>query len=244
MKPDRNSELIENYKEALFALAMNDIMIEEGEYWEEVNERLKSDPGFKLPETLTHRCMRAIERGVSQKEHRLLRSSIWKITTRIAVAFLAVFIAFSFTFMTVSAVQVPVLDFFISNFGNGAFVRAEQTVEDTGMVFGPKWVPAEDWEVDMIANEENIRIIHYNYKDGKYIKYREQLYVEEVSIIDTEDVVFSEQIINDHDVLIGKKNDMTSLYWKDTREGIEWYCEMRLYGFEDDVIFKILNSCI
>ncbi len=243
MKPDRNSELIENYKEALFALAMNDIMIEEGEYWEEVNERLKSDPGFKLPETLTQRCMRAIERGVSHKEHLRLKSSVWKITTRIAVAFLAVFIAFSFIFMTVSAVQVPVLDFFISNFGNGAFVRAEQTAEDTGMVFGPKWVPAEDWEVDMIANEENIRIIHYNYKDGKYIKYREQLFEEELGTIDTEDVVFSEEIINNHNVMIGRKDGTTSLYWKNNRDGIDWYCVMHVYGFEDDVIFKILNSC-
>ncbi len=244
MKPDRNSELIENYTEALFALAMNDIMIEEGEYWEKENERLKSDPDFMVPETLSQRCMRAIERRISQKEHRRMKSSIWKATTRIAVAFLAVFIAFSFTFVTVSAVQIPVLDFFISNFGNGAFVRADQTLEDTSIKIGPKWVPAENWELDIIANEDNIRIVRYNYKDGSFIEYCEQLYAEEVSIMDTEDVVFSEKIINNHDVLIGKKNETTSLYWKDTREGIDWYCEMRLYGFEDDVILKILNSCI
>ena len=243
MKPDRNSELIENYTEALFALAMNDIMIEEGEYWEKENERLKSDPDFMVPENLSQRCMRAIERRISQKEHRHMRSSVWKVTTRIAVAFLAIFIAFSFTFVTVSAVQVPVLDFFISNFGNGAFVRADQTAEDTIMKIGPKWVPAEDWELDIIVNEENIRIINYNYKDGKYIKYREQLFEEELGTIDTEDVVFTEEIINNHNVMIGRKDGTTSLYWKNTRDEIDWYCVMHVYGFEDDIIFKILNSC-
>lgn len=243
MKPDRNSELIENYKEALFALAMNDIMIEEGEYWEEVNERLKSDSGFKLPETLTHRCMRAIERGVSQKEHRRLRSSIWKVTTRIAVAFLAVFIAFSFSFMTVSAVREPVLEFFISNFGNGAFVRAEQTEEDTGMDFGPKWIPAFDWEVNVFVYEENMHIIRYDYKDGRYIEYCEQLYEDELGIMDTENVVFSEKIINNHDVMIGKKDDTTSIYWKNTRDGMDWYCEMRIYGFDDDTIYRVISNC-
>lgn len=243
MKPDRNSELIENYTEALFALAMNDIMIEEGEYWEKENERLKSDPGFMVPETLSQRCMRAIEHGISQKEHRLLRSSIWKITTRIAVAFLAVFIAFSFTFVTVSAVQVPVLDFFISNFGNGAFVRAEPAEGETGIDFGPKWVPAENWELSIIAYEENMRIIRYDYDNGKYIDYREQLFEEELGIIDTENVVFSEQIINNHNVMIGQKDGTTSLYWKNTRGEMDWYCVMHVYGFEDDIIFKILNSC-
>ena len=243
MKPDRNSELIENYTEALFALAMNDIMIEEGEYWEKENERLKSDPDFMVPETLSQRCMRAIERRISQKEHRRMRSSIWKITTRIAVAFLVVFIAFSYTFVTVSAVQVPVLDFFISNFGNGAFVRAEAALEETNMDFGPKWIPAFGWKVNVFLYEENIRIIRYDYENGSYIDYREQLFMDELSIIDTEDIVFSEQIINNHDVLIGKKNETTALYWKDNRDGIDWYCELNVYGFDDDTINRIISNC-
>ena len=244
MKPDRNSELIENYKEALFALAMNDIMIEEGEYWEEVNERLKSDPGFKLPETLTHRCMRAIERGVSQKEHLRLRSSIWKVTTRIAVVFLAVFIAFSFSFMTVSAVREPVLEFFIVNFGNGAFVRSQPSTVDTSLKIGPKWVPTGNWELNIIADEVDMHIIRYDYIDGKYIEYCEQIFDEELGVIDIEDVVFSEQIINNHDVLIGQKGKTTSMYWTTTRDGTDWYCEINVYGFEDNIIVKILNSCV
>lgn len=243
MKPDRNSELIENYEEALFALAMNDLMIEEGEYWEEENERLKSDPGFKLPEKLSQRCMRAIERRISQKEHRRLRASAWKITTRIAVAFLAVFIAFSFSFITVSAVREPVLEFIVVNFGNGAFIRSESATEDTSMTFGPKWVPAEKWELNVIANEENLHIIRYDYDNGRYIEYREYLFEEELGIFDIENVTFSERVINNHDVLIGEKDGTVSLYWRSTRDGIDWYCDMCIYGFEDNIILRIMNSC-
>ena len=243
MKPDRRSQLIENYEDAIFALAMNDLMIDEGEHWEEENERLKSDSSFKLPEKMNQRCMRTIERTVSRKERSHTASTIWRITAKIAVAFLAVFMVFSVSFMTVSAVREPVLDFIVLNFGNGAFVRSESSTVDTSLKFGPKWVPGGNWELNILADEIDMHVIRYNYKDGKYIEYCEQIFEEELGVIDTEDVVFSEQIINNHDVMVGQKNEITSLYWKNNRNGTDWYCEMHVYGFENDIIIRILNSC-
>lgn len=243
MKPDRRSQLIENYEDAIFALAMNDLMIDEGEHWEEENERLKSDSSFKLPEKMNQRCMRAIERTISRRERRRTGSAVWKVTTRIAVAFMAVFIAFSFSFMTVSAVREPVLEFFIVNFGNGAFVRSEPSTVDTSIKIGPKWVPTGDWKLDIIADEVDMHVIRYDYNNGRYIEYREQLADEELGIIDTENVEFSKQIINNRDVLIGKKEETTSIYWINNRNGIDWYCDMCIYGFDDDIVLRILTSC-
>jgi len=242
MKPDRRSQLIENYEDAIFALAMNDLMMDEGEYWEEENERLKSDKSFTLPEKMNQRCMRAIERTISRRERRRTGSAVWKVTARIAVAFMAVFIAFSFSFMTVSAVREPVLEFFINNYGNGAFVRVEPAIEDTGMDFGPKWVPATPLQRSIIADEENFHILRFDYEDGSYIKYKEQWLGDGVNLIDTEDVIFTKQDINDKTIMFAQKNGVITCRWAETKDETDWVCEMSVYGFDEKIVIRILDS--
>lgn len=58
----RREKLQEQYEDALFALLMDDLAVEEGKKAYEENERLKADSSFEVPLESRKRCVETIAR--------------------------------------------------------------------------------------------------------------------------------------------------------------------------------------
>ena len=54
----RQERLLEQYEDALFALLMEDVMLQEGERLEALNQQLLADPASAVPESLDRRPLR------------------------------------------------------------------------------------------------------------------------------------------------------------------------------------------
>ncbi len=63
----RREKLQEQYEDALFALLMDDLAVEEGKKAYEENKRLKADSSFEVPSESRKRCVETIARCCRKK---------------------------------------------------------------------------------------------------------------------------------------------------------------------------------
>lgn len=64
----RREKLQEQYEDALFALLMDDLAVEEGKKAYEENKRLKADSSFEVPSESRKRCVETIARCCRKKQ--------------------------------------------------------------------------------------------------------------------------------------------------------------------------------
>ncbi len=240
MKTDKRDLLLENARDALLALAMEDLAQEEGGRWEAENRRLQDDPACALPESVDQRSVLTIRRAIKRKDRRRAGPVIRRAVTRFAVVFLAVFLLFSGTFFTVSAVRNATLGFLVTEFGKGGVILPENMALDDDPGFGPRWLPP-GFEAEILLDTDDMCVVRYNYDDGAHIEYGEQVF-DSMTVLDTEDVQFWEREISGRTVLFAKKNGTISCWWTETREGTEWLCGLMVYGFDEETTESILRS--
>ena len=71
----RREKLQEQYEDALFALLMDDLAVEEGKKAYEENERLKADSSFEVPSESRKRCVETIARCCRKKQSQIAITS-------------------------------------------------------------------------------------------------------------------------------------------------------------------------
>lgn len=79
-------KLLQEYEDALFALLMEEVAQEEGEASLALNERLLSDPAAAMPESMRHRCEKAIHDGFAKQNRQRVRCRAWRIAKWVALA--------------------------------------------------------------------------------------------------------------------------------------------------------------
>ena len=65
---DENERLYERYEDAVFALLMDRVAEENGKKLLQQNEELLADPDVAVPETLSTRCLRTIEKAYRKSQ--------------------------------------------------------------------------------------------------------------------------------------------------------------------------------
>ena len=89
------NDLVEQYEDAVFALAMDAIAAEEGAELLRENERLKAVPGFRIPEPLDQRCRKAIVRGFRRLRRKRTLRAAGHALQRVSLAVLVVLLLFT-----------------------------------------------------------------------------------------------------------------------------------------------------
>lgn len=96
-------KLVEQYEDALFALLMDEVAVEEGERATRLNEQLNQDPQFALPERLQKKCEKTIQKAFARQNIMRVRRGAFLVFQRISVAVMLVVLLLT----TVIAVSEP-----------------------------------------------------------------------------------------------------------------------------------------
>ena len=80
---------IEDYEDALFALLMDRLSEEEGEKYKLLNEQLKNDPQYKVPEEFSQCCYYTIKKEFSKMRRRTLEKAAVKLFQRASMLMVA-----------------------------------------------------------------------------------------------------------------------------------------------------------
>ena len=81
----RREKLQEQYEDALFALLMDDLAVEEGKKAYEENERLKADSSFEVPSESRKRCVETIARCCRKKQFQGISNRCYHAFSKVAV---------------------------------------------------------------------------------------------------------------------------------------------------------------
>lgn len=81
---NREEKLREELEDAWFELLMEKISKQEGAELIALNEQLKQDPAYEVPEEVTQRCLETIRKSIMQEKRRKSMKTIGKICVKVA----------------------------------------------------------------------------------------------------------------------------------------------------------------
>ena len=81
---NREEKLREELEDAWFELLMEKISKQEGAELIALNEQLKQDPAYEVPEEVTQRCLETIRKSITQEKRRKSMKTIGKICVKVA----------------------------------------------------------------------------------------------------------------------------------------------------------------
>jgi len=94
-----HEQLLEAFEDAYFALLMEKVAEEEGNRFEELNQRLQSDPDCAVPETVDRKALQTIERCFARQQQRRVLRTVKRVLHSaaiiIAISVLLVTMAFA-----------------------------------------------------------------------------------------------------------------------------------------------------
>ena len=124
-------KLYEQYEDAVFALLMDKVAEENGKKLLQQNEELLADPDAAVPETLSKRCLRTIEKAYRKSQWKAAAKKVTRALNRVALWILVPLFLFGTAFAASETVRVKTLNFLITNFEFGTEFRIENTASAT-----------------------------------------------------------------------------------------------------------------
>ena len=88
-------KLYEQYEDAVFALLMDKVAEENGKKLLQQNEELLADPDAAVPETLSKRCLRTIEKAYRKSQWKAAAKKVTQALNRVALWILVPLFSFS-----------------------------------------------------------------------------------------------------------------------------------------------------
>lgn len=124
---DENERLYERYEDAVFALLMDKVAEENGKKLLQQNEELLADPDAAVPETLSKRCLRTIEKAYRKSQWKAATKKVTRALNQVALWILVPLFLFGTAFAASETVRVKTLNFLITNFEFGTEFRIDNT---------------------------------------------------------------------------------------------------------------------
>ena len=209
---NEQEDLYAQYEDAFFALLMNEVAEAEGQELLKKNEQLLADPNADVPEAVSKRCLRTIEKSCRKARFQRNMQTVLRKLNRVALWILVPMLLFVGVFAASETVRVKTLNYLIEEFdvGTAFFFRndpnAEPTQDFSATDFTEavqKYIPAEYSLA--FKNADNISCTLYFVNDtSKEIEASEYHleYIDVTVILDTENANVQNTVINGQDVLI------------------------------------------
>ena len=220
---NEQEDLYAQYEDAFFALLMNEVAEAEGQELLKKNEQLLADPNAAVPEAVSKRCLRTIEKSCRKARFQRNKQTMLRKLNRVALWILVPLLLFAGVFAASETVRVKTLNYLIEEFdvGTAFFFRNDpnaepaQTFSDTDFTEAvQKYIPAEYSLAFKNANEISCSL-YYVSSSGEEItasKYRLEN-IDATVVLDTENANVQNTVINDQDVLIIYKNGSYQVSW-------------------------------
>lgn len=116
-------KLYEQYEDAVFALLMDKVAEENGKKLLQQNEELLADPDAAVPETLSKRCLRTIEKAYRKSQWKAAAKKVTRALNRVALWILIPLFLFGGAFAASETVRVKTLNFLMTSLNVGTEFR-------------------------------------------------------------------------------------------------------------------------
>jgi len=221
-RPDQSrKKLYEEYEDSLFRLVMHDVAEKEGKLFLEEKEQLKNDPEYVPAKAALENFNKQLEAYFKKSKDYAGKQRMLKTLNRVAVVVLIVLAVLFTSVITVQAVRVRVLNFWMDIKPEYTSFQLKESGGDSDgsdiainwhKAYAPTYIPA-GYEVSDIFDGELIRKIEFKNAQGLLITYME-LSESSKPALDTENASVFETInINGHEGTLVVKNSLATIIW-------------------------------
>ena len=207
---DRRQELLEQYEDALFALAMDEVAVEQGRAYLEENRRLREE---EVPQSVLLRGRRTLRRafarrGLNRAGH--LGSRAMRVASTLCLFFLVVFTS---AFAALPQFRVDTFNFVIETFGDDKALyfgtASAANVSDTPEIIAT-WRPA-GYSINTSGSDQNRSWILFSNSDNRILVIWYRLRSDAL-LVDDEDAEIEEiTVLNQAAQLFVKGNELQIL---------------------------------
>ncbi len=236
---NRREQLMENYNDALFALLMDELAVQEGNELLSENERLENDPRAAVPDSIDKRSFQTIRRAFSRENRHTAAVVGRKVFTRVAMAAVLAAALFLSAYAAFPEVRVGTLNLLIERSDvatkltlyeslPGQTPRPEPQYEPERETIAGYIMPRVPLGFKVVDKEENSRGAWLMYSDGSAASVKVVINKVTSTSVDIENPDSSDNItVNGYEGMIIEKNDIVYIAWADTDEGsyIKLQCE-------------------
>lgn len=218
-----NKEVYERYVDASVALFMEcyaNVLLQNVS----IDDNTSDETTDEFPNELDKRCMKMIKKECARRNRQAIIKSATKVLRSVAVITMAILALSSLLFMTVEAVRVPIINFYIEqkdgyweitgqggNDQNNDITNSPKPFDKTNPL--SEFLPKDYSLVQVIGDTANQLIAIYENSAGQQVFFSTVPYDGSIQL-DTEDAEFSEQCqILEHEAVLVVKNGTTRLVW-------------------------------
>jgi len=210
---DRREELRDRYEDALFALLMDEMAVDEGKKAREENERLRDDPAAEIPEEVDRRCRRTIRHRFAQKRLHAAGRVTGKVLRNVAMALGVASCLFVGAFAASETVRSNVLNLVVEAFPEYTSFYFPKELQNSSDQLTVGWIPEGFELVDQGKNDFEMWAV-YQGNGNAFLQVTHFLGAGARLNIDTEEVVSSDVLeINGYKANFYQKGDIIQIIW-------------------------------
>lgn len=245
----RREFLQEQYEEALFALLMDDLAVEEGKKALEEHGRLQNDPEAAVPDQTIRQGLKTIRRSFSRQSAGKVGRVTAKLVSRVAVVALVGMLTFTTAFAASTDFRISTINYIIDVFD-------DRTIFSTGMINSNEvktiyagWLPVGYEQSDCELTDGYLKVL-FRDKTGQEIIVR-VIRGNKINAIDTENAEVGTFVINDYEAVtivkqgsdgFGMPYAWSKVIWVDSAR--ECYIDITSYDENIDVLIRFAKELI
>lgn len=221
----RRELLQEQYEDALFALLMDDLAIEQGKAALEENEKLKLNPAAAVPLPLQQRSLKLISNYYSKQHFYTIRRTCYKVLNKVAIVALVSMLLFTTAFAASPSFRLNALNLMIDAFDDRTNLQLSaenidnQSSTDYEIVVD--WLPA-GYELSSYSSDSRSSRYFYQSQDGEIVQISIAFKDGMIVSIDTEEADVESITVQDIAALLSQKDSSYQIAWADEQAGVLW----------------------
>lgn len=241
---DEQNKLMEQYDEAAFALLMDRSAEEEGA--ELLRAFRDASAAGEMPDytdALDRRCLDSIDREFSKRTRRVRFRRFAHAAARAAVVVFAMLGLAGTLIMSVEALRVPVMNFFVKHFDKYSSVSSTDEHQEPMEIDGAGYLWGllpEEYELVSCTEQPRLKIYMYRNSTDDVVQFV-ITQTDGTYLVDTEDAICSEVIIGDQKAFLIEEEGYQAI-WYDDEYSIVY--NFRATGFDRDSFLKLCNSLV
>ena len=249
---NEQEDLYAQYEDAFFALLMNEVAEAEGQELLKKNEQLLADPNAAVPEAVSKRCLRTIEKSCRKARFQRNKQTMLRNLNRVALWILVPLFLFAGAFAASETVRVKTLNYLVEEFDVGTAFHfqnapntdSSQEIPSTNFAeIVQKCIP--DGYSLVFKNTSEISCDLYYMDDaGEEIAISEY-YLENIDatvVLDTEDSEKQTVVLNGQEVMVISKDNSYQVAW--INNGAKTMCAISGLNGMKDVVNKLAEKLI
>lgn len=249
MSLTNNDRLYEQYEDALFEWIMNEVAEAEGEKLLRENEELMKQSSTTVPDSLTKRCLKTIEKSYAKNRYRQIGRAAAKVINKVAIVALISSLLFVCVLATSEEARRKTINF-LEQYNEQvlSISFSEQTLdvqsnENSAIDIARKALAnqcVETYEIDY----PDIKSVCFENENGDEIGITESYVGDGAGQLqfDTENSIVTTELILDETVKVIEKDSEITFIWSN----LDDQTVIDIYGpcTERDMLIKIIASII